>query len=107
PAKFSPVIAATPPGKAGGRPPSASDIYSLRQYDDRWCLACYGSGRLDCPNRECVKGAVKTVRWDTVVLPNGAVTKQGTPLRVDCPTCNGRAVIDCDVCSGGIDPRFR
>ena len=49
---------------------------------------------------------VKTVEWKTVELPNGAVTKQGTPLRVNCPTCNGRSVIDCDYCSGGIDPRF-
>jgi S1-C subfamily serine protease len=108
PARFSPVIAPL----AGDRPTkgfasSIGEPYSLRQYDDCWCLACYGSGRLDCPNRECVKGLVKTVRWDTVVLPNGAVTKQGTPLRVDCPTCRGRAVVDCDFCSGGTDPRFR
>jgi hypothetical protein len=93
-----------------GKPDRFSPVIEAKQrqypYDDRWCMACYGSGRLDCPERQCVNGLVKTVEWKTVVLPNGAVSKQGNPIRVNCPTCNGRAVIDCGYCSDGVDPRF-
>jgi hypothetical protein len=55
-----------------------------------FCLFCGGLGKVRCGRVGCVEGNI--------------VTRQG---KVECPSCGGKYIDDCDVCDGvGIDARL-
>jgi hypothetical protein len=76
-------------------------------YDDPWCMACYGRSAVNCPDRGCAGGGVRSFRTDAVTFPDGSVHVKKIPIRVPCRTCGGKGQVDCRACVSGIDPRFR
>jgi hypothetical protein len=75
-------------------------------FEDPWCMACHGWGKIKCPNRDCANGTVRSYRTETYALPDGRPFSKRIPIRVKCPTCNGKGKVDCPHCTSGIDPVF-
>jgi hypothetical protein len=83
---------------------AASDDYPSSSYEDRRCMYCGGTGKVDCSVRGCSRGTVRSTRTD--VVGRNSITGQPivktVPIRVPCRGCYGRGQVDCDHCTGGI-----
>ncbi|REJ68394.1 MAG: hypothetical protein DWQ31_08200 [Planctomycetota bacterium] len=67
-------------------------------------MACVGEERVECPNRKCKKGTVRSYRYETRYknTPAGRIAFQTkVPIRVPCKTCQRAGDIDCEHCEGG------
>jgi S1-C subfamily serine protease len=75
-------------------------------FDDPWCLACYGRNALECPDRDCANGGVRSTRLDVARFPDGSAIVQNTKIRVRCKVCAGRGIVSCPYCRYGFDDSF-
>ena len=75
-------------------------------YEDPWCMACNGLGKVECPMRDCKNGTVGSFRMETFTFPNGASGTHKVPFRVRCDNCNGAGLVECRCCVDGLDPLF-
>lgn len=75
-------------------------------YEDRWCMACYGTNRVECYDKDCVRGGVKSFKEEAMRFPDGTVQIRRQPVRVPCNACDGTGVVKCPYCEHGIDARF-
>jgi len=71
-------------------------------YEDPWCLACRGTGAMDCPS--CENGSNRSYRTETVTFPNGHQVTTEKAIRVPCTKCDARGIIKCVYCKDGLDP---
>jgi S1-C subfamily serine protease len=78
-----------------------------RPYEDRYCLACFGSRQIDCPNNDCANGTVRDFKTETIRYPNGAAEVKKIPIRVTCRTCSGNGKVRCPYCTTGTDPNLK
>ncbi len=72
-------------------------------YEDRWCVICEGRGEVRCQAPDCARGAVRKMESRTVGRNprTGQEIKVAVPVRVPCPTCNGRGFVPCKFCDRG------
>jgi hypothetical protein len=83
---------------------ATAGYYATSEYEDRRCMYCGGTGKVDCPVRGCSRGTVRGTRTDvmgTNPITGQAIVKKST-TRVRCNGCYGRGKVDCEECSGGI-----
>ena len=82
-----------------------------RSLEDPSCTWCGGSGRVDCENRNCIKGSVAVrVPVDSVegVGAGARVVRRFQTVQEPCTTCSTRGVSPCPLCKGnGRDPKVR
>jgi tetratricopeptide (TPR) repeat protein len=82
-----------------------------RSIEDPSCTWCGGSGRVDCENRDCLRGSVSVrVPVDTVEGVGGGarVVRRFQTVQEPCDTCSARGVSPCPLCGGkGRDPKVR
>jgi S1-C subfamily serine protease len=74
-------------------------------YEDPWCLACYGRGRLKCPFKACQNGTVPGQRVDKIRTPQGEIVRT-MKTRDPCPNCGGIGFVSCNCGHSRIDPLF-
>lgn len=75
-------------------------------YEDPWCMACNGLGKVKCPERQCKNGSIGSTRQEITRLPDGSGIARNVPIRLSCDTCRGTGFVRCDFCVQGIDPMF-
>jgi S1-C subfamily serine protease len=75
-------------------------------FDDPWCIACYGRNALECPDRECANGGVRSTRLDVARFPDGSAIVQNTKIRIRCKVCSGKGIVSCPYCRYGFDDTF-
>jgi hypothetical protein len=97
-------------GMVGRKPtdeviPQARERASANAYEDPWCMACNGRGRVDCGIRGCANGSVREFKEEVVNRDplTGRKIVQRKPVRVPCKTCKGTGKVDCKQCRDGID----
>ena len=69
-------------------------------------MLCNGTGRSDCPVRNCARGRVPVQKTEVVSRNpvTGAPVTSTHTARVPCQTCRGEGKVRCTVCREGIDP---
>ena len=74
---------------------------SWTSYEDNTCMACNGSGRLECPLRLCARG--KIPRKERYEIGKNSVTGESIysvrTVREKCDTCDGDGFVDCPYCN--------
>ena len=75
---------------------------SSTRYVDHCCITCNGRGTVNCPNRGCSRGTVRSYRMEMVGTNpvTGAKMMRKVAIRVPCGTCGGRGGVACQSCSG-------
>jgi hypothetical protein len=75
-------------------------------YEDPWCLACNGLGKVQCPIKECRGGWVATFRQEPFTFPDGTRILRKMPARTQCNHCGCTGFVRCTFCVQGLDPAF-
>jgi hypothetical protein len=75
-------------------------------YEDPWCMACNGQGRIECPVKQCKVGTVGSTRQETITFPDGTRVLRSVPTRVPCDNCGRTGFVRCNFCIQGLDPVF-
>ncbi|MCC9607981.1 hypothetical protein LOC68_02285 [Blastopirellula sp. JC732] len=73
---------------------------SLLSFEDDWCLACYGAGKVSCPVTGCSGGTVRSYTRTVTQTANGPIIHD-TPTRAPCKNCRGTGGVDCPMCING------
>ncbi|MEQ8789884.1 MAG: hypothetical protein RIC55_26555 [Pirellulaceae bacterium] len=82
---------------------------SRSSYEDDRCMYCAGTGKADCPVRQCARGTIPTKTTESV----GVNTITGQPIlktvtiRVPCRACGASGDVDCPHCYDGKDRSSR
>ena len=110
------VVAKAAAGGQAGHDPSIGWLYSSsplkgkpvptmesKAYEDVRCPICFGTGRVECPNRSCKQGKVsKRVLGGEFGAPPGTGPRfrSEQTVYVADPRCGGRGWVGCVACEG-------
>ena len=75
-------------------------IDGYRPYEFPICMKCKGTGKVDCPNKNCSGGKATIYVTKTQRHHNGGKVTAQVPQTVICSVCKGKNFIPCPVCNG-------
>lgn len=69
-------------------------------YEFPICVKCKGTGKVDCPNKNCSGGRATIYVTKTQRHHNGGKVTAQVPQTVICNVCKGKNFVPCPVCNG-------
>ncbi|MBQ3351472.1 MAG: hypothetical protein IJG38_13850 [Thermoguttaceae bacterium] len=75
-------------------------IDGYQPYEFPVCVKCKGTGKVECPNKNCSGGKVTVYVTKTQRHHNGGKVTAQVPQTVICNVCKGKNFVPCPVCQG-------
>lgn len=75
-------------------------IDGYQPYEFPICVKCKGTGKVDCPNKNCSGGKATIYVTKTQRHHNGGKVTTQVPQTVICNVCKGKNFVPCPVCQG-------
>ncbi len=75
-------------------------IDGYQPYEFPVCVKCKGTGKVECPNKNCSGGRATIYVTKTQRHHNGGKVTAQVPQTVICSVCKGKNFVPCPVCQG-------
>ncbi|MBQ6616170.1 MAG: hypothetical protein IJH67_07365 [Thermoguttaceae bacterium] len=75
-------------------------IDGYQPYEFPVCVKCKGTGKVECPNKNCSGGRATVYVTKTQRHHNGGKVTAQVPQTVICSVCKGKNFVPCPVCQG-------
>lgn len=75
-------------------------IDGYQPYEFPVCVKCKGTGKVECPNKNCSGGKATVYVTKTQRHHNGGKVTAQVPQTVICSVCKGKNFVPCPVCQG-------
>lgn len=75
-------------------------LKGYRPYEFPVCPKCNGTGKAECPNKNCSGGKVPVMVNKTTRVPNGRSVTMQVREHKTCDVCKGKNHVVCSVCKG-------
>lgn len=75
-------------------------LKGYRPYEFPVCPKCNGTGKVDCPNKNCSGGKVPIMVNKTTRIPNGRSVTMQVREHKTCNVCKGKNHVPCPHCKG-------
>ena len=83
-------------------------IDGYQPYEFPICVKCKGTGKVECPNKNCSGGKATIYVTKTQRHHNGGKVTAQVPQTVICSVCKGKNFVPCPVCQGsGIEYQLK